>query len=118
MTLTAERLKSRLVGTSLGGLLQAMQRTRHRRSVARDPKLDFVSREADHLDAALATCLKPTDNCVDVGCHLGSMLSDLCRLAPRGKTGGGPPHAAQGGVASQEVSAGGGDRGGGLGRTG
>lgn len=32
----------------------------------------------------LAQVLRPDANCLDIGCHLGSMLSEIVRLAPRG----------------------------------
>lgn len=55
---------------------------RHRR---KHPELKELFIESDRIDEMLARLLKPDSNCLDVGCHLGSFLSTLLRLAPRGK---------------------------------
>src|SRR5712664_959968 len=41
--------------------------------------------EAGRIDAALKRVVHRNSNCIDVGCHYGSMLSCFCRLAPNGR---------------------------------
>jgi FkbM family methyltransferase len=49
------------------------------------PGIKEVYFEGARLDRAMARLVSPTSNCVDVGAHLGSTLSLLVKLAPRGK---------------------------------
>lgn len=43
------------------------------------------ARDHAQLMAAMAFCLRPDSNCVDVGAHRGLVLREMCRLAPRGR---------------------------------
>src|SRR5262245_560577 len=54
----------------------------HRR---RHPELREIYLEETRIRAVLQSLLAPTTNCVDIGCHYGSMLSLLCRYAPEGR---------------------------------
>ncbi len=58
--------------------LGALRRGRH-------PELREIYLEDERLRATLARVLEPGSNGIDVGCHYGSILSEFCRLAPRGR---------------------------------
>jgi len=58
--------------------LGIFSRRRHR-------ELSEIYLESERIDAILEKVVRPDSNCVDIGCHYGSMLSSLCRLAPRGR---------------------------------
>lgn len=47
-------------------------------------ELREVRAEPELIDRLLEVSLRSDSNCVDVGCHLGSMLSQFVRLAPHG----------------------------------
>lgn len=51
----------------------------------RHPELREIYLESGRIDAALKRVLRPNSNCIDIGCHYGSMLSSFCRLAPNGR---------------------------------
>jgi FkbM family methyltransferase len=51
----------------------------------RHPELREIHEEDARIQQVLERALKPASSCVDVGCHYGSMLSQLCRLAPGGR---------------------------------
>ncbi len=77
-------LKQALVGTpverfvrGLRWAAQAPQRHRH-------PELWDLYLEERRTNVALAALLKPGSDCVDVGAHIGTMLAEICRLAPDG----------------------------------
>jgi FkbM family methyltransferase len=80
-----ERMASALIGTrwqrpaervrDVGSL---WQRWRH-------PELREILDESRQIGLLLDQAITPDMNCVDVGCHLGSMLSEMVRRAPRGR---------------------------------
>ena len=85
MSALTERVKCGLIGTPLGDLAQRVSRGRQRRALARDPKLAEVAEEERHLDAFVREHVRDGANCVDAGCHLGSVLSTFRRLSPTGR---------------------------------
>ena len=79
-----EYLGHRLIGTRLQlpaqrlrGLLQAPHRAAH-------PELIGVYREDDDIRHWVDRSISNGMNCVDVGCHLGAMLSQMLSLSPSG----------------------------------
>jgi FkbM family methyltransferase len=85
MSRKVEYLKHRLVCSPFGGALDAARGAVRRLRALKRPELGRLLRE----DAAIAQMLRklvgPDTNCVDCGCHLGSVMSEFHRLAPRGK---------------------------------
>jgi FkbM family methyltransferase len=51
----------------------------------RMPQLADLHLERIRRRFLLRKALKPDSNCIDIGCHYGSMLSLIIKLAPRGK---------------------------------
>ena len=49
-----------------------------------NPELKEIYLEDGRVERVLAQVLRPDANCLDIGCHFGSMLSEIVRLAPRG----------------------------------
>lgn len=77
--------KHRLLRTPLEGvaknaqhLLGAFRRRRH-------PELREIHLEPDRMERAMALLIRRDSNCIDVGCHIGSTLSLMLKLAPQGK---------------------------------
>ena len=51
----------------------------------RNPELIEIYREGSRIEDFLTMTLERETNCVDVGCHLGSVLDRFVRLAPEGR---------------------------------
>ena len=51
----------------------------------RAPELKELYAEGSRTREVMRRLIKPTSNCIDIGCHLGSVLSYMVRLAPRGR---------------------------------
>ena len=51
----------------------------------RHPELRELHREDGRMLRILRSVLRPDTNCIDIGCHYGSMLSRMTRLAPKGQ---------------------------------
>jgi FkbM family methyltransferase len=49
------------------------------------PELSEVFLEGDRIEALWKRILRKDSNCIDAGCHYGSMLSRFCSLAPKGR---------------------------------
>lgn len=82
---TYERIASALIGTRLQRPAENMRRLGLVWQRWRHPELRDVIDECHHVQALLERVLTPEMNCIDVGCHLGSMLQQMVRLAPRGR---------------------------------
>lgn len=79
-----EFFKSRLVRTpfeepanTIRSLIGFRQRSKH-------PELQEIYMESQRIKQAMQYLIKPSYNCIDVGCHLGSTLSQILKLAPYG----------------------------------
>ena len=79
-----EQMKSTLVGTPLGEVGHAVHRWRRRRKLAGDANLGQMIREEAAVGDVLRRAIRPDSNCVDIGAHLGSVLSEMTGLAPDG----------------------------------
>jgi FkbM family methyltransferase len=53
--------------------------------IRKHPELRKMLNESGQIDRALERLVTRTSNCIDVGCHIGVMLSQLIRLAPQGR---------------------------------
>jgi FkbM family methyltransferase len=79
------RLKYEMVRTPferpllrLRQILEAPKRLRH-------PELREIHAEPERIDRVIERLVKPSSNCIDVGCHYGTTLSAFCRRAPSGR---------------------------------
>lgn len=80
----SERLKSMLVRTPLEQPLKWLRQAARIPKRLRHPELREVLLEPARGDRVLATLLNADSNFVDVGAHLGGILSVVVKLAPRG----------------------------------
>jgi len=81
---TALAWKVRLAGTPVQPVLEQIRwlgKWPHRR---RHPELSDLWHETKWIDVALTSLITPTTNCVDIGCHVGSVLALMRRCAPYG----------------------------------
>src|ERR1039457_4462698 len=80
-----ERMKSAIIGTPLEGpaarvrwMLGAAHRQRH-------PELNEIFLESGRTRELLRRVIRDGVDCIDVGCHLGSVLAEMVRLSPAGR---------------------------------
>ncbi len=79
-----DRAKSRLVRTPLEPPLKALRTVWGLRQLWAHPELHAIYTEGIVIDRVLRRIIERDSCCVDVGCHIGSTLSEMLRLAPRG----------------------------------
>jgi FkbM family methyltransferase len=78
-------LKYELIGTPLEPWITGVRRYYAGYvGLARHPELREIYREDGRIHALWKKIVRPNSNCIDVGCHYGSVLSQFCRLAPSG----------------------------------
>jgi len=77
--------KSLIIRTPLEGpLVRALRVSAWFKSLSR-PEIRDLVRESARVEQVLKRLVGRTSNCIDIGCHLGSMLSFLIKLAPEGR---------------------------------
>jgi FkbM family methyltransferase len=80
-----ESLKQSVVRTPFEGVAKFVRRTLEASRLVRHPGLYETWIEEPRFVSVISKVLKDTSNCVDVGGHLGGILSVFVRRAPRGK---------------------------------
>jgi FkbM family methyltransferase len=80
-----DRLASSLIGTPLQHPAQALKSLGGIVYRLRHPELRELFLEGSRVRTLLRRTITPEMNCIDAGCHLGSMLSEMARLAPGGR---------------------------------
>lgn len=77
------KLKEFLITTPMGGPIKRLAGTTKRRiKTIRQPELDGFFRDDDYLDQVLSTLITDDARCVDIGCHIGSVLKTFFDHAP------------------------------------
>jgi FkbM family methyltransferase len=79
-----EYAASSIVGTPLRRPVEAVRGLYRLAASIRHRDLREVMLEERRLRQLLKRAVTPEMNCIDVGCHLGSFLAEVKRLAPRG----------------------------------
>jgi FkbM family methyltransferase len=87
----SEFFKHLLIRTPLEAPATWLRELLHRREIRKEPGLAAVISEHSHIHKLLPRFITPTSNCIDIGCHLGSVLAAFCRLAPKGSHHGVEP---------------------------
>ena len=84
--ISVDYLKSRIIGSpletplvALKGYLDAI------RGQKKNPDLALAEGEEEAIHVVLRKMLSRTSNCIDIGCHLGSVLHELTVIAPEGQ---------------------------------
>lgn len=82
---TLSNLKYELIRTPLE---QPLMRLRHSLGYferRRHPEMKEIHLEGERIEELWRRLIRKDTNCIDAGCHYGSMLSRFCSLAPRGR---------------------------------
>lgn len=76
--------KHLLIRTPLAPVLSSLRWALDWPRRLRHPELRAIYREPRHMERVIRACLRPDSCCIDVGCHLGSMLNLFIACSPRG----------------------------------
>jgi len=79
------QLKYEFIHTPLQGPLMWLRDLRHVFHRMRWPEQGPVLDEPRYTSRLLRGLIQSDWNCVDIGCHYGSVLAELCRYAPQGR---------------------------------
>jgi FkbM family methyltransferase len=74
-----------LVGTPIEEPLRQARALRYTLGRPREPQWDAVRSEGQTMSRIFKKLITPDMNCIDIGCHLGSILYDMRRNAPHGR---------------------------------
>ena len=87
MVRTTEYLAYRVIGSPLEPALRTVRDCKESwyRLRGKYPEWHALWNEKRAIEQVLCRLIQPRMNCLDIGCHLGAMLSRLCRYAPHGK---------------------------------
>jgi FkbM family methyltransferase len=80
-----EYITSRLIGTPLEEPAKHLRRSLEQYRGRNEPQWAELRAEDGHIDELLKYFVKEEMNCIDIGCHLGSILSLFGRYAPKGR---------------------------------
>ncbi len=80
-----EYLKHLLIRTKFEQPAQNLQRLYNSRKKNKHPELEEIYLEPQRIDKIFESVITTSSNCIDIGCHLGSTLSKITKLAPEGK---------------------------------
>ncbi len=80
----SEWIKHRVIGSPLHRPAEFVRELATLPKRMRHPELRDIFLEGPRARAVIASAVKDGMNCLDVGCHLGSVLSEFVRLSPRG----------------------------------
>lgn len=79
------KAKVALVGTTAGSMYERLRWVSKVRQRVRHPELYDFYLEPHRFDFLLTHLIREDSNCFDGGCHVGSILAQMVKLAPKGK---------------------------------
>jgi FkbM family methyltransferase len=80
-----EYVSHRLIGTPLEPVALSLRRLATSWKQFRHPELHDVHLEATYMKQVMDRAIRESTNCIDIGCHLGSMLQHIQHCAKRGQ---------------------------------
>jgi len=79
-----ERIASSLIGTPLQRPAEALRRLWQLPKRLRHPELREIYLEQQRMKSLFKRTITADMNCIDAGCHLGSVLHEITQLSPNG----------------------------------
>ncbi|HEW98720.1 MAG: FkbM family methyltransferase [Candidatus Parabeggiatoa sp. nov. 3] len=73
-----------LVGTPLQQPAQSLREVMNVRKRWKHPELQEIYMESSRINKMMERMIQDSMNCIDVGCHIGSMLNIMLQLSPHG----------------------------------
>lgn len=80
----ADYLKHLLVRTPLQKPALKLQELSKLKRKIQHPEMQEIFLESARIETILSQVIQPSSNCIDIGCHLGSMLDTILKYAPQG----------------------------------
>jgi FkbM family methyltransferase len=80
-----EYIISSIIGTPLRRPAEALRSLILLRQQRKSPEMREIFLEHERSRMILRRAITPEMNCIDIGCHLGSVLEEIVKLAPRGR---------------------------------
>ncbi|MEO1799103.1 MAG: FkbM family methyltransferase [Cyanobacteria bacterium J06629_2] len=77
-------LKHLLIRTPLQEPARKLQGLSQLKRQVQHPEMKEIYRESERIETWLRQIIQPTSNCIDIGCHLGTMLERMLKYAPQG----------------------------------
>ena len=77
-----EYLKHLLIRTPFESTAKELQSFFNKQKLSKHPELKDLYAESQRMEKVMTQIIKDDFNCIDIGCHLGSVLSDILKLAP------------------------------------
>jgi FkbM family methyltransferase len=84
MSIVYERIAHFLIGTPVQGLAEQCRQILALPRQQKYPEMAEIYVESDRIKAFMQRTIRDGMNCVDVGCHLGSVLNQMRHLSPSG----------------------------------
>jgi FkbM family methyltransferase len=79
-----DRVVSSLIGTPLQRPVEQLRWLARLPKQLRHPELREIYLEPGRMKSLMRRTITPEMNCIDVGCHLGSVLHEITQLSPNG----------------------------------
>ncbi len=79
-----EYLKHLLIRTPFEKTVKKIQGNLNFRQQQNHPELYEIYIESLRIEKALHQIIDSSSNCIDIGCHLGSILSEILKISPQG----------------------------------
>ena len=79
-----EYAKHLLIRTPLEKPAQNIQKILRFSEHRQNPELIEIHLESQRIEQIMPQVIRESSNCIDIGCHLGSVLSSIMSLAPKG----------------------------------
>ncbi len=73
-----------LIGTAFQQPAQDLRTMVKFRKRWKHPELKEIYLESSRIEQMMKSMIHDSMNCIDIGCHLGSMLSRILQLSPHG----------------------------------
>jgi FkbM family methyltransferase len=83
--ISIDYLKSQIIGSPLETPLATIKSHLDLILGRKNPDLALAAKEEEAIHVALRRLLSPSSNCIDIGCHLGSILHKLMVISPLGR---------------------------------
>lgn len=83
-TLT-EWIKHKTIGTAFAPLAEQLLSAQRYVQISRHPEISNIYMEEVWATKVFERLIKPDTNCIDIGCHIGSVIQQIVELAPQGK---------------------------------
>lgn len=80
-----EYIAHQLIGTPFESPVRRLRELTALSKQLKHPELKEIYAESSRIDLLMERIINDSMNCIDIGCHLGSVVQQMKRLSPRGR---------------------------------